>query len=119
MSRGMATASRKSSARRSIQVSPDLAGFTVAITIATVVMAFGFVQGLDGFEIAFRVIASFALSWVAVFLLVLVFERIAFAEAAARRRAQRAAEAAQRAREEQAANQAGALQETTGGQERE
>ncbi len=115
----MATGVRKGPARRSIHVSPDLAGFAVAITVATIVMGFGFMQGVDGFEIAFRVVATFALSWTAVFVLVLVFERIVLAEEAARRRAKRAAEAEERARQEEAERQSVATPETAVLEERE
>jgi len=106
----MSPQASKGPVRRSIHVNPDLAGFAVGVALATIVMALGFLRGVDGFEIAFRVIATFALTWAAVFLFLLVFERIAFSEMAAARRARRAAELAARAREE--AEQATATEST-------
>lgn len=91
--------------RRTVNVNPDLAGFAVAISLATVVMTLGFIRGVDGFELAFRVMLTFAISWATTFLCVLMFERVAARENAARKRAERAALAEARAREQEESEQ--------------
>lgn len=72
--------------KRQPSVDPDKAGFLMATFLATVVMGLGFWHGVDELQLAFRVVVTFAVAWVATFVLMTIIYRIAWAEFAEKAR---------------------------------
>ena len=55
---------------------PDTMGMLVGVALATVVLAVGFLRGVEEFEAIFRAILTFALSWCATVVLATIVYRI-------------------------------------------
>lgn len=88
--------------KKGLILDPDLIGLAAGIFFGTVVMTLSFWQGVDGFEVAFRVSITFLVSYASVFLLIRYILHVALAlmieqksrEEAEEKRAEEAAAAA-------------------------
>ena len=65
--------------KKGIIIDPDLMGLAAGIFFGTIVMALGFWQDVNGFEVAFRTGATFLVSYACVFLLTRYILHIALA----------------------------------------
>ena len=85
---------KRKRARRTLALDPDKLGLLVATSLATVVVAFCFFyRDMGGFAVVVRVLLTFAVAYVVVFLFVLVLQQVAVRELRAqdeRRRKERA-----------------------------